>query len=116
LSLKKTDEHTSEEEHKESLKSIMEMQDATSREEKWTLIENAAKLHDDNLWRHRNRTVAPQSLLPYLATQLHSLGHVGVEKMRHRFGQVWWSPKFNPTAKDIVRRCANVSRTTTTGK
>ena len=56
--------------------------------EKCTWIENAAKLHDDNLWRHGNRTDAPQSLLPYLATQLHSLGHEGVEKVRHRFGQV----------------------------
>ena len=106
MRLKKTEQPTTQEEHKESLKSIMEMQDAASREEKWTWIENAAKLHDDNLWRHGNRTVAPQSLLPYLATQIHSLGHVAVEKMRHRFGQVWWSPKFNAAAKDIVRRCA----------
>ncbi|XP_076118486.1 retrovirus-related Pol polyprotein from transposon 412 [Alosa pseudoharengus] len=94
-----------EEGKQESLANIKDMQNSASREEKWTWIENAAKLHEDNLWRFGTRTVAPESLLPYLATQIHSLGHVGVEKMRNRFIQVWWAPKFTATARDIVKRC-----------
>ncbi|KAG5274439.1 hypothetical protein AALO_G00136320 [Alosa alosa] len=30
---------------------------------------------------------------------------MGVEKMRNRFIQVWWSSKFTAMAKDIVKRC-----------
>lgn len=100
----KTKDETPKEELKERLRSIQEMQRHASREEKWTWIENACKAHDD-LWKYGNRTVAPESLLLYLATQIHSLGHVGVDKMNHRFAQVWWSPKFGAVAKDLVRRC-----------
>ncbi|XP_048125581.1 uncharacterized protein LOC125311501 [Alosa alosa] len=96
---------TSEEGKRESLANIIDMQNSSSREEKWIWIENVAKLHDDNLWRFGTRTVAPESLLPYLTAQIHSLGHVGVEKIRNRFIQVWWSPKFTATATDIVKWC-----------
>ena len=103
LRLRKESEN--EEWRKESLASIMEMQNASSQEEKWDWMGNSAKLHDDKVWRQGTKTVAPQNLLPYLATQLHSLGHVGVEKMRNRFSQVWWNPKFTGVAKDVVKRC-----------
>ncbi|XP_041919329.1 uncharacterized protein LOC121683663 [Alosa sapidissima] len=105
MSVTKKVKETSEEGKRESLANIIDIQNSSSREEKWIWIENVAKLHDDNLWRFGTRTVAPESLLPYLTAQIHSLGHVGVEKIRNRFIQVWWSPKFTATATDIVKWC-----------
>jgi hypothetical protein len=78
----------------QSISDIKKMQNDASREEIWSWMENGAKLHDDNIWRYGSRTVAPECLLPYLATQIHLLGHVGEDKMIQRFSQVWWHPKF----------------------
>ncbi|KAL2103890.1 hypothetical protein ACEWY4_000758 [Coilia grayii] len=100
----------------ERLSDIMDMQDKASLEEKWFWIENAAKLHDDKLWRHGDKVVAPEVLLNHLATQIHSLGHVGVEKMKYRFSQVWWNSKFTATAKDVVKRCATCLRNNDSNK
>ncbi|KAL2102074.1 hypothetical protein ACEWY4_003835 [Coilia grayii] len=100
----------------ERLSDIIDMQDKASLEEKWFWIENAAKLHDDKLWRHGDKVVAPEVLLNHLATQIHSLGHVGVEKMKYRFSQVWWNSKFTATAKDVVKRCATCLRNNDSNK
>ncbi len=45
-------------------------------------------------WTKGGKYVAPESLLPYLAQQIHSLGHSGPATMNHRFSNQWWNPKF----------------------
>lgn len=90
---------------KQTISDIKEMQSKSPREEIWSWMENGAKLNDDNIWRYDTRTVAPECLLPYLATQIHSLGHVGDDKMIHRFNQVWWNPKFRIQARHVTRNC-----------
>lgn len=89
----------------QSISDIKTMQNNAPKEEIWSWMENGAKLHNDNIWRYGTRTVAPECLLPYLATQIHSLGHVGEDKMTHRFSQVWWNPKFRTQAHHVTHKC-----------
>ncbi len=49
--------------------------------------------------------VAHESLLPYLAQQIHNLGHSGPATMNHRFSNQWWSPKFRNVATETVKGC-----------
>lgn len=44
---------------------------------------------------------SPEAMLPYLAQQIHNLGHVGVQSMVHRFSATWWNPKFYSYASDV---------------
>ncbi len=54
--------------------------------------------------------VAPESLLPYLAQQIHSLGHSGPATMNHRFSNQWWNPKFRNAATETVKRCVTCQK------
>lgn len=92
-------------EHHSQLKNIAEMQNQCSREEKWEWMENGCKLSDDNIWRYQNKTVAPKALLPYLATQIHSVGHIGVSQMCSRFNTVWWTRGFRKHAEAETSGC-----------
>ncbi len=56
-------------------------------------------------WTKGGKYVAPESLLPYLAQQIHSLGHSGPATMNHRFSNQWWNPKFRNAATETVKRC-----------
>lgn len=49
---------------------------------------NGAKLHYDNIWRYGTQIVALECLLPYIATQIHSLAHIGHDKIIYRLNQV----------------------------
>ncbi len=53
--------------------------------------------------------VAPESLLPYLAQQIHSLGHSGPATMNHRFSNQWWNPKFRNAATETVQEMCYMS-------
>ncbi len=44
-------------------------------------------------WTKGGKYVAPESLLPYLAQQIHNLGHSGPATMNHRFSNQWWNQK-----------------------
>lgn len=45
------------------------------------------------------KVVTPAKLLPNLATQIHSLGHTGVEKMVYRFRSIWLNPVFRTNSQ-----------------
>ena len=89
----------------ETLKDIGVMQKETDPEEVWKWMGSGAKLCDDGLWRKDDRLVAPQKLLPYLAAQIHSVGHIGLEQMVARFSRVWWGLSFRKEAKEVLGRC-----------
>ncbi len=56
-------------------------------------------------WTKGGKYVAPESLLPYLAQQIHSLGHSGPATMNRRFSNQWWNPNSENAATETVKRC-----------
>ncbi|XP_035251436.1 protein NYNRIN-like isoform X2 [Anguilla anguilla] len=85
---------------------IAKLQDACTRAEKWTWIENACTLNDDNIWHTQDgKVVAPQSILSLLCEVYHGIAHNGERTMRHNMSLHWWSPKMTKVMKDFVRRC-----------
>lgn len=73
--------------------------------EVWSWIESGAKVGPDGTWTKGGKYVAPNSLLPYLAAQIHSLGHIGTDKMINRFSTQWWNSKFREHAVVTVKNC-----------
>ncbi len=61
-------------------------------------------------WTKGGKYVAPESLLPYLAQQIHILGHSGPATMNHRFSNQWWNPKFRNAATETVKRCVTCQK------
>ncbi len=53
--------------------------------EAWTWLDKGATVDSSGCWTKGGKYVAPESLLPYLAQQIHSLGHSGPATMNHRF-------------------------------
>ncbi|XP_035279054.1 protein NYNRIN-like isoform X2 [Anguilla anguilla] len=85
---------------------IAKLQDACTRAEKWTWIENTCTLNDDNIWHTQDgKVVAPQSILSLLCEVYHGIAHNGERTMRHNMSLHWWSPKMTKVMKDFVRRC-----------
>ncbi len=62
--------------------------------EAWTWLDKGATVDSSGCWTKGGKYVAPESLLPYLAQQIHSLGHSGPATMNHRFSNQWWNSKF----------------------
>jgi hypothetical protein len=60
------------------------------------------KLNQKAVWENNLRCVAPNALLPYLATQIHSLGHIGVGKIVYCFVGKWWNPGVKKEAEAVV--------------
>ena len=73
--------------------------------EVWSWIDKGPTLDSKGYWTKGAKYVAPEVLLPHLAQQIHSLGHVGADSMVHHFSSVWWNPKFRAHAVEVVRRC-----------
>ncbi|KAI2661130.1 hypothetical protein H4Q32_030171 [Labeo rohita] len=96
--------------HYSQLKDIAEMQDQCSREEKWEWIENDCKLADDKIWKFQQQILAPKALIPYLATQIHSVGHLGVFQMCSHFNTIWWARGFRKHAEEVVRGCVTCQK------
>ncbi len=57
--------------------------------EAWTWLDKGATVDSSGCWTKGGKYVAPESLLPYLAQQIHSLGHSGPATMNHRFSNQW---------------------------
>ncbi len=68
--------------------------------EAWTWLDKGATVDSSGCWTKGGKYVAPESLLPYLAQQIHSLGHSGPATMNHRFSNQWWNPKFRNAATE----------------
>lgn len=58
-----------------SISDIKQMQKEMPGVELLTWMENGTKLHEDNIWCHRAKTVVSECLLPYLTTKIHYFGH-----------------------------------------
>ncbi len=76
--------------------------------EAWTW--KGATVDSSGCWTKGGKYVAPKSLLPYLAQQIHSLGHSGPATMNHRFSNQWWNPKFRNAATETVKRCVTCQK------
>ncbi len=66
--------------------------------EAWTWLDKGATVDSSGCWTKgvnvcRSR-ITPESLLPYLAQQIHNLGHGHPVTMNHRFSNQCWNPKF----------------------
>ncbi|XP_067869994.1 zinc finger protein 850-like [Heterodontus francisci] len=83
------------------------MQSECPKDEKWTWIEAGIKLYEDGIWRQRDteRPVVPQALMPFLAQQIHSWGHLAPQKMTARFQKCWWGRGFKKHAQLVADRC-----------
>jgi len=69
-------------------------------DEAWTWLDKGATVDSSGCWTKGGKYVAPESLLPYLAQQIHSLGHRGPATMNHGISNQRWNPKFrNEEAK-----------------
>ncbi|XP_035283235.1 uncharacterized protein LOC118232391 isoform X3 [Anguilla anguilla] len=91
---------------------IAKLQDACTRAEKWTWIENACTLNDDNIWHTQDgKVVAPQSILSLLCEVYHGIAHNGERTMRHNMSLHWWSPKMTKTLKDKQKEGGQESQT-----
>ena len=85
---------------------IAKLQNDCTKAEKWTWIENACTLNDDNIWRTQDgKVVAPQCILSLLCEVYHGPAHNGERTMRHNMSTYWWSPKMTKVMKDFIRRC-----------
>ncbi len=73
-------------------------------------IKHAGLVDSSGCWTKGGKYVAPESLLPYLAQQIHSLGHSGPATMNHRFSNQWWNPKFRNAATETVKRCVTCQK------
>ncbi len=71
--------------------------------EAWTWLDKGATVDSSGCWTKGGKYVAPESLLPYLAQQIHNLGHSGPATMNHRFSNQWWNPKFRNVATETVK-------------
>ncbi len=78
--------------------------------EAWTWLDKGATVDSSGCWTKGGKYVAPESLLPYLAQQIHSLGHSGPATMNHRFSNQWWNPKFRNAATETVKRCVRCQK------
>ncbi len=78
--------------------------------EAWTWLDKGATVDSSGCWTKGGKYVAPESLLPYLAQQIHSLGHSGPATMNHRFSNQWWNPKFRKAATETVKRCVTCQK------
>ncbi len=78
--------------------------------EAWTWLDKGATVDSSGCWTKGGKYVAPESLLPYLAQQIHSLGHSGPATMNHRFSNQWWNPKFRNAATETVKRCVTCQK------
>ncbi len=79
--------------------------------EAWTWLDKGATVDSSGCWTKGGKYVAPESLLPYLAQQIHSLGHSGPATMNHRFSNQWWNPKFRRNAAtETVKRCVTCQK------
>ncbi len=78
--------------------------------EAWTWLDKGATVDSSGCWTKGGKYVAPESLLPYLAQQIHSLGHSGSATMNHRFSNQWWNPKFRNAATETVKRCVTCQK------
>ncbi len=78
--------------------------------EAWTWLDKGATVDSSGCWTKGGKYVAPESLLPYLAQQIHSLGHSGPATMNHRFSNQWWNPKFRNAATGTVKRCVTCQK------
>ncbi len=75
-----------------------------------TWLDKGATVDSSGCWTKGGKYVAPESLLPYLAQQIHSLGHSGPATMNHRFSNQWWNPKFRNAATETVKRCVTCQK------
>ncbi|KAG9281519.1 hypothetical protein AMEX_G33 [Astyanax mexicanus] len=96
---------TSTECNTNKISSIQKLQSESPSWELWKWLDSGAKVDPEGVWIKGGKIVAPESLLPYLATQIHSLGHIGMEKMVHQFSHSWWNPKFREQARTVVQNC-----------
>lgn len=78
--------------------------------EAWTWLDKGATVDSSGCWTKEGKYVAPESLLPYLAQQIHNLGHSGPATMNHRFSNQWWNPKFRNIATETVKRCVTCQK------
>ncbi len=78
--------------------------------EAWTWLDKGATVDSSGCWTKGGKYVAPKSLLPYLAQQIHSLGHSGPATMNHRLSNQWWNPKFRNVATETVKRCVTCQK------
>ncbi len=78
--------------------------------EAWTWLDKGATVDSSGCWTKGGKYVAPESLLPYLAQQIHSLGHSGPATMNHRFSNQWWNPKFRNAATETVKKCVTCQK------
>lgn len=69
----------------DTLQHIRDMQSNATKYEVWEWLAAGCKLNQEGLWKYNLRCVAPNALLPYLVTQIHSLGHIGVDKIIYCF-------------------------------
>ncbi len=76
----------------------------------YTWLDKGATVDSSGCWTKGGKYVAPESLLPYLAQQIHSLGHSGPATMNHRFSNQWWNPKFRNAATETVKRCVTCQK------
>jgi hypothetical protein len=74
------------------------------------------KLNQEGVWKYNLRCVAPKALLPYLVTQFHSLGHIGVDKIVYHFVGKWWNPGVGKEAEAVVANCNTCMENNTKGR
>ncbi len=92
------------------LESIVDLYKDVPLYEAWTWLDKGATVDSSGCWTKGGKYVAPESLLPYLAQQIHSLGHSGPATMNHRFSNQWWNPKFRNAATETVKRCVTCQK------
>lgn len=71
----------------------------------WSWLDKGMSLDSAGAWTEGGKYVAPEALLPYLAQQIHSLGHVGAQSMVHQFSSKWWNPKFRTYVFNVMQHC-----------
>ncbi len=90
--------------------SIVDLYKDVDLYEAWTWLDKGATVDSSGCWTKGGKYVAPESLFPYLAQQIHSLGHSGPATMNHRFSNQWWNPKFRNAATETVKRCVTCQK------
>ena len=86
----------------DTLQHIRDMQSSAPKDEVWEWMAAGCKLSQEGVWKYNLRCVAPNALLPYLVTQIHSLGHIGVDKIVYRFVGKRWNPGVRKVAEAVV--------------
>lgn len=85
--------------------SLMDLYKDVPLYETWKWLDKGAGVDSSGCWTKGGKYVAPESLLPYLAQQLHNLGHINPAAMIHRFSNQWWNPAFRAVATETAKRC-----------